>query len=256
VLAPASLSPFGEYGRVLLLALLPAAGNIAGGLTAELLPLSPKLLSYALHAAAGILIGIVAVQIVPHALAGSTPWVVLLAMAAGGAFYVLLDAALHRVQRRVSGTTKRLASWLVYFAVALDLFSDGLVIGTGSAVSLGLALVLSLGQLTADVPEGFTAILTFRSGGLGRTRRLQLSFSLVVPAVLGATLGFWGARSLTTSVRLAALAFAGGILLPVSVEDIMPQAHAREEARLAALAFVLGFVLFALASAYLGPRSY
>lgn len=47
-----------EFAQILALALLPAAGNFAGGLVAQFVPGSRKALNLALHAAAGILIAV------------------------------------------------------------------------------------------------------------------------------------------------------------------------------------------------------
>lgn len=51
---------------------------------------------------------------------------------------------------------------MVYVAVATDLFADGLLLGTGSAVSTQLGVALALGQVLADIPEGFSVIANFR----------------------------------------------------------------------------------------------
>jgi ZIP family zinc transporter len=40
-------------------ALLPALGNLGGGLLAELVPVGEELLSYALHAATGVVLAVV-----------------------------------------------------------------------------------------------------------------------------------------------------------------------------------------------------
>ena len=49
-----------DLGLVLLLAALPPIGVVAGAALAELVEVSPRRLSLALHAAAGILLGIAA----------------------------------------------------------------------------------------------------------------------------------------------------------------------------------------------------
>lgn len=51
-----------EFLTVLLLAALPAAANFSGGLLAEVLPQSDRVLSLALHLAAGIVIGVVGIE--------------------------------------------------------------------------------------------------------------------------------------------------------------------------------------------------
>jgi ZIP family zinc transporter len=60
------------FWTVLALALMPALGNFAGGLAAEFVPTGPRALNRALHAAAGILLAVVAVEIMPEAL-GTVP---------------------------------------------------------------------------------------------------------------------------------------------------------------------------------------
>lgn len=60
-----------EIWAVLLLALLPGLGNFAGGMLAEFGGASPRMLNFSLHAASGIVIGIVAVELIPEALGGS-----------------------------------------------------------------------------------------------------------------------------------------------------------------------------------------
>jgi ZIP family zinc transporter len=50
---------------VLALAALPALGNLAGGLLAEVVEVSPRTLSLALHAAPGIALAVVGVKLLP-----------------------------------------------------------------------------------------------------------------------------------------------------------------------------------------------
>jgi ZIP family zinc transporter len=68
---------------------------------------------------------------------------------------------------------------MVYVAVAADLVEDGLLIGTGSAISGQMALILALGQILADIPEGFLVIANFRDKGAGRWSCPVLGFRYV-----------------------------------------------------------------------------
>ncbi|WP_312620768.1 ZIP family metal transporter [Haloarcula sp. 1CSR25-25] len=140
----------------------------------------------------------------------------------------------------------------IFAGVAVDLFSDGVMIGAGSTISLGLGLLLALGQVPADIPEGFATIATFKSKGVPRRTRLLLSLSFALPIFLGVTVGYWLVRGQPAIVKFGLLAFTAGILLTVAVEEIIPEAHKEGEARLAAVALVGGFALFTFISIYLG----
>ena len=51
---------------VLRIAMMPAAGNFLGGLVAEMFRVSARTLSRALHAAAGIVIAVVGIELMPR----------------------------------------------------------------------------------------------------------------------------------------------------------------------------------------------
>jgi ZIP family zinc transporter len=235
-----------DFWLVLLLSLLPGAGNFAGGVIAEFWKPSPRLLNWALHAASGILIAIVAVELIPNALDVLAGWWLAAAFAAGGLTYIALHAGVERVQ---TGRRGRTGMWMIYIAVAIDLASDGLVLGAGSAVSLSLALVLASGQILADVPEGYASIASFRSNDVPRAKRLWLSASFVTFCTAGATLAYFGLRGAPEPFQMAALVFVAGLLTLAAVEDMLEEAHeSNEDSKRSMLAFLVGFVLFTLVS--------
>lgn len=245
--------PLNEFANVLLLAALPAAGNFLGGVLSELLPVSRRMLSLALHAAAGVVLAVIGIELMPRALSGGEhAWIVLLAFVLGGAFYLFIDKSLDLLRARLGKGEGNSTAWAIYFGVAVDLFSDGIMIGTGSSLSLGLGLLLAIGQVPADIPEGFATIATFKQRGMRRRTRLLLSASFAIPIFLGCVLGYFGVRGQPEIVKYALLAFTAGILLTVVIEEIVPQAHENGEARFAAMMLVGGFALFAFISAYLG----
>ncbi|MCB5177549.1 ZIP family metal transporter [Microvirga lenta] len=235
------------YLQVLALALLPALGNFAGGAVAELIKTSRRTLSRALHVAAGIVVAVVAIELMPEALEGAAPWLVVLGFCLGGVTFILLDWAIERF----GGGEEAAGPWIVYGAVFIDLFSDGLMIGVGSVVSLSLALVLAIGQVTADVPEGFATIANFRDKGVERSTRLLLSASFVIAPLLGASIGYWLLRDQSASLQLTALAFTAGLLILAAVEEMLGEAHdVAEDTRFSAAFFIGGFALFTLVSSY------
>lgn len=240
------------FALVLALAALSAAGNFLGGLLAEAVPVSGRVLSLALHAAAGIVLAVVGLELMPEALRASAPWVPILAFVAGGGFFLGLDRVAGSIRARIGGEPGA-GPLAIYAGVALDLFSDGVMIGTGTVVNPALGLLLAVGQAPADLPEGFAAVATLRRTGLARNRRLLLSASFTVPILIGATLGYFALRTAPELLTLSVLAGTGGALTAVVIEEMIPEAHdSQDEPRAAALFLVGGFALFALIATYLG----
>lgn len=247
----------GELGHVLLLALFPAAGNILGGLLAELIATTRDRLSIALHMSAGIIFAVIAIELAPRVFEGPAPWFAMAAFFAGGMLYVGIEDVVERLtgttETDLTPSTQKSSGWVIYAAVAVDLFSDGLLVGTGSSISLGLAVLLALGQIAADLPEGFATVSNFKAKGMPRRRRLLLSLSLIVPSVGAALLAYLVLRNAPAAVQLTALAFTAGLLLVAAAEEIIGQAHeAANDTKWSTLAISGGFVLFAAVSMLFG----
>ena len=235
-----------RYLLALAMAALPATANFVGALLAEVFDVTRRQLSLVLHLAAGIVFGVVAVELIPQAMGVDPAWLPIAAFTAGGLFYLVVNAVVERFSEGSSSAA------IIFFGVAIDLFSDGIMIGTGTTVDVGLGLLLALGQTPADVPEGFAAIATFKQQGVPRARRLLLAAAFAVPIAVGVTAGYWGVRGASDAVQYSLLAFTAGILMTVVVEKLVPEAHEEEDGRLATVLLVGGFALFALLSAYVG----
>lgn len=240
-----------EFLLVLALASLPALANVVGGLLAEALRVTGRSLSLALHLAAGIVLAVVGLELMPEALQADPPWIPLLAFVAGGAVFVGLDRAVGVVQARFDGQDGRSGAIGVFGGVSLDLFSDGVMIGTGTVINPSLGLLLALGQMPADLPEGFAAVASLRRAGFSRRTRLLLSASFVVPILLGAALGYLALRSAPEVVTLSVLALTGGALVAVVVEEMVSEAHEGETSQLGPVFLTAGFALFAAVTVWL-----
>ena len=234
------------------LALLPGLGNLAGGMVAEYLPTSPRLLNLALHAASGIVIGVVAIELMPEALSNLAGWWIATAFAAGGTAYVGADSLIKRMKPTGRGKGGS-GMWMIYVAVAVDLTGDGLMIGSGSAVATSLAVVLAAGQVLADFPEGYSVVANMREKEVPRGRRIVVSLSFPIFCLAAALLAWFLLRNAPDAAKHVALVFVAGLLTVAAVEDMIEEAHdAADDTAGSMLSFVGGFALFALVSAGLG----
>lgn len=240
-----------DFLLALAFAAIPALGNFSGGVLAELFRVSSRTLSLALHVAAGIVTAVVGIELMPRALDASHPWLPIVAFVLGGGFFVLIDSMIDTIKSRMGGGGAGAGAWGIFFGVSVDLFSDGIMIGTGTTIGLSLGLLLAIAQMPADIPEGFATIATFKNQGVSRRLRLALSALFTVPILVGTVVGFWVVRGQPELLQLSLLAFTAGILAAVVIEEIVPEAHRDEDARFAAVAFVGGFALFAALVAYL-----
>jgi len=233
--------------RVMLLSLLVFGGNSVGALVAEFTSFSDRWRNRALHAAAGIVFAVVAVEIMPQALEVLAGWQIAASFLIGGSVYLGVQAL---IERRSAGRSRM---WMIYLAVATDLFGDGLLIGSGSAVSASLGLVLAFGQVLADAPEGAAASATFAANDVPRKRRLLLTASFVLPATIGAAFSYLALRNQPEATQFAVLVATAGLFSVAAFEDMITEAHdAADDSRTSTAALLIGFATFTLVSAGLG----
>lgn len=232
---------------VMAIALLPVAGNLIGIVLAETVRTPRWLVGASLHAAAGIAIAVVSIELMPRVLETTPVWLIIVAFLAGAFLSLLLALLVHAGAGRTRGRGR---AWMVWVAVAADLFGDGVMTGVGSAVTSGLGLLIAISQSVANIPGGFAASANLQSDGVTRRRRWAISLLLAIPVLVSAGLGFWLLRGAEPFVQNAALAAIVGVLLVTTVEDVVPEADAPQPKRwISTTAFAAGFALLATLSA-------
>lgn len=239
------------YWSVLALSLLPLLGNYLGAGIAELSRTPRWVVGAALHAAAGVAIALVSIDLLPRATETTGNWLFLALFCAGAMLSYLLARAAVWVSKQVEGGSG--GAWMVYTATSADLLSDGLMTGASTAVSIELGLLLALSQVVANLPAGFATMSNFRTQGVERRVRLMAAASFAVPVLAGVTIGFLALRGANEAAQAAALAVIVGILLVTTVEDLVPEADKPGTSRaISTASFVAGFGFFAILAANFG----
>jgi zinc transporter, ZIP family len=239
------------YQAALVLTILPAAGNLIGALLAERFRASLRVLSLALHGAAGTVLGVVGVELLPQILQHAPGWAIALAFAAGGVLFLLIDLFSHQVRDLLTGEERLTGPLTLYIAILIDLLNDGVLLGAAANLTTGISLLLALGQLLENTPTGFATVSAFKRAGVARRWRLLAVLSSSIIMFLGTTAGYFALRNLPAVYTVILLALLSGLLTTLVVEEIIPEAHEDGDARLATLFFIGGFALFTLLAAYI-----
>jgi len=240
-----------EFLFALTLSALPVVSNFIGAMIAEALPSSKQTLGLALHAAAGVLLAIASTELIPRVVMAKPVWATILALFLGGAFFVWVNQLLNLSKNRLRGIDLNTVSLAIFLSIAIDLFGDGLMIGTSLTIAPHLGVVLASGRVVAHIPEGFVTNTAFKSQNMPRTKRFLLLAAFIIPVWLGATLGYWGLRGQADLPKLIVLAFTTGTLITAIAEEIIPEAHQTQDTNWSILTFIGSFALSILFSSYI-----
>lgn len=141
---------------------------------------------------------------------------------------------------------------LFVMAIAIHNLPEGIAAG----VSFGSgnnaeALVIAGGIALQNIPEGMVIIGPMLASGVSKGRTLAIASATGLIEVLGTFIGYF-AVSISSAVLPFALAFAGGTMLYVISDEMIPETHAHGEQRGATYALLIGFCVMLISDILLG----
>ena len=144
------------------------------------------------------------------------------------------------------------AAWLFVWAIAIHKFPEGLAVGVAYAgEKINNPLSLSVGMALQNIPEGLMIALSLVAAGWSRLKGAGVAFLTGLMQPIGAVVGIVTA-TVTVAFIPFAMAIAGGCMLFVIINEIIPQTYGCGENTKQTLAIMLGFVLMMYINIILG----
>ena len=196
---------------------------------------------------AGVMLAATAFSLLVPALQSGTLLEVVAGLLAGAGTLALLDWLIPHAHARFAEQHAATAEWrrgtLLVSALTIHNVPEGLAVGVAFAAGgadLGVPIAIAIGL--QNVPEGFVAGVPLIAAGMRRRTAAAVAAStgLVEPP---AALAAYAALEFADALLPLGLGFAGGAMLYVVVDELIPESHARGNERAATGALVLGFAL-------------
>ncbi|MBE6948398.1 MAG: ZIP family metal transporter [Ruminococcaceae bacterium] len=141
---------------------------------------------------------------------------------------------------------------LFVMAIAIHNLPEGIAAGVGFGTgNTAEALTIAGGIALQNIPEGMVIIGPMLAAGIPPRRTFAAAFATGVVEIIGTLLGYF-AVSISTVILPFALAFAGGTMLYVISDEMIPETHAHGSERGATYALLVGFCLMLVMDHFLG----
>jgi zinc transporter, ZIP family len=223
----------------------PIVAASVGGVIAVMRTPSPAVVSGVQHFAAGVVMAAVAGEVLPEVRDRASLWLIVIGFSAG----VAVPLAMRRFEGGESARTGALPVALLV-AVGVDLFVDGVLVGTGAAVSRETAVVIVIALTVEVLFLGLAVAVELTSSGVSRVTSAAVTIGLSLLVGVGAVLGALLLADAGDAVLGVVLAFAAAALLWLVVEELLVEAHETAEKPWMAAMFFIGFLaLFCLEAA-------
>ena len=141
---------------------------------------------------------------------------------------------------------------LFVMAIAIHNLPEGIAAGVGfGSGNTAEALLIAGGIALQNIPEGMVIIGPMLAAGIkpGKTFAIALGTGLV--EVIGTLIGYF-AVSVSAAILPFALAFAGGTMLYIISDEMIPETHAHGCERGATYALLVGFCVMLISDILLG----
>ena len=137
-------------------------------------------------------------------------------------------------------------------AIAIHNLPEGIAAGVGfGSGDSAQALIIAGGIALQNIPEGMVIIGPMIAAGVKPARTLILAILTGVVEIIGTLIGYF-AVSLASAILPFALAFAGGTMLYVISDEMIPETHAHGHERGATYALLVGFCVMLVTDILLG----
>ena len=132
---------------------------------------------------------------------------------------------------------------LFVMAVAIHKLPEGMATGVGfNAEELCGAWAVTLGIALQNIPEGMVVVTPLLLVGVKKMRAFLISLAIAMLEVVGVWIGY-GLGAVSQLLLPVMLAFAGGAMLYVVSDEMIPETHAHGYQKLATYALLLGFMV-------------
>ncbi len=179
--------------------------------------------------------------------------VVILGIFAGAVFLSIMDRVvphLHNlagVQEEKNKQSARLNKVLLFvIAIAIHNLPEGIAAGvsfgtgnTSDALTVALAIALQ------NIPEGMIIIVPMLISGVSKPRTLAIALFTGLVEVIGTFIGYF-AITVSTAILPFALAFAGGTMIYVISDEMIPETHSHGFEKSATYSLIVGFCVMLL----------
>ncbi len=223
--------------------------------------MSHKFSDIVLSFAAGVMLAAAVLGLVMPSLEYGGKYGIIVTIAgifAGALCLNLIDKLVPHLHRIMGGTEENhnnadLSKVLLFvMAIGIHNLPEGIAAGVGfGSGNTSQALMIAGGIALQNIPEGMVIISPMLAAGVSPRKTFICAMITGLVEVVGTLIGYF-AVSVSTAILPFALAFAGGTMLYVVSDEMIPETHAHGGERGATYALLVGFCVMLISDVLLG----
>lgn len=213
-------------------------GTGLGGLASLFIRNTDRTLSFLLGLTGGFMLFIVTFHLLPESFILGGLYISIIGIILGILLVVFVE---NHIEDIVKNPLMK-SSLLLGISIAVHNFPEGLALGSSFLMGSNLGPVLSLAMLLHNIPEGLSMAIPLKVGKKSPLKIIFYTILTGIPTGIGAFLGAYVGMISNMFISLC-LSFAGGTMLYIISDEIIPSAKTLHKGRASSIGIVMGFVI-------------
>lgn len=210
--------------------------------------------------AGGVMLAAAVLGLIIPSLEEGNVWITVLGILSGAIFLNIADKItphLHHItgvdQETHSDSQNSLNKVMLFvIAIAIHNLPEGIAAGVGfGSQDISNAITVAIGIALQNIPEGMIIVSPLIMAGVSKWRVFLIASFTGVIEIIGTMIGFT-AVSVATAILPFALAFAGGTMIYVVSDEMIPETHSHGYERMATYSLIFGFIAMIVMDFYIG----
>ncbi len=233
--------------ELLIVAAIAITGPIIGSLIGVLKKPSESFMYNMLSFAAGVMLAVSFVQLIPQSIKFSSVLVAALGIAFGTVLMYLVDKLIPHIHPSLCSqeqdrSIEKTATFLI-IGLFIHNIPEGLAIASGFASSFSASIALAFAITIQKIPEGICTSAPFYYLNRKRLKSFLISAAGVFPLVFGLVLGYFAYQFIPKEAVGFIIAATAGLMIYVSSDELIPSSCQRTTNHQTIFSFMLGVLL-------------
>lgn len=211
-------------------------GTGLGGLFSLFIKDTNRVLSFLLGVTGGFMLFIVTFHLLPESFMLGGLFSTIIGIIIGISLVILVE---NNIDRIIKNPLMK-SSLLLGVSIAIHNFPEGLALGSSFLTMSNLGPTLSLAMLLHNIPEGLSMAIPFKVNKTSSGKILLFTILTGIPTGIGAFIGAYIGMISNLFISLC-LSFAGGTMLYIICDEIIPNAKTLHKGRVSSIGIVIGF---------------
>jgi ZIP family zinc transporter len=212
--------------QFILILIIVIAGPLIGSLVGVLKRPSDLFLFNMLAFAAGVMIAVSFLELIPESIGLSSIQIASAGILAGSLVMYAVDRLIPHLhpelcQQEQGCNLKRTALYLL-LGIFIHNFPEGMAIAAGSTSSLSLSLVIAIAIAVHDIPEGICTSAPYYFCTKKRLKSFLLSSSTAIPTLIGFFLAYFLFQNIPAYLIGFITAATAGLMIYISADELIP----------------------------------